>query len=76
MLRRQFLRRREGFGPQCRGDDDAGDPVVRDELRQVAHSPQHHVPVNPLEMQGRLIVNQSDNQPGGQSCWSCESRVP
>ena len=44
MVRRHFLYRREGFGPQRRRDNQAGDAVVGDELRQVAHPPSTKCP--------------------------------
>ena len=63
LLPRQFLNRRPGFRFQGRGDDDPGDAMAGNELRQVAHSAQHPVPINPVEMQRRLIVDQPDNSP-------------
>src|SRR5208282_3797482 len=63
MLPCQFLVRRAGFRFQRRGDDDASDAMAGNELRQVAQSAQYHVPMNPVEMQRRLVVYQHDNGP-------------
>src|ERR1022692_2923083 len=63
VLKNECPQRRLRFRREGGGDDNAGDAMPAKECRQVAQAAQNHVPMDPFEMERRLVVNQPDDHP-------------